>query len=96
MQISYVEKQRYHISDLWRKKGVASHFKSSYVEEKGAIMLQPNSFFARPTTHFGCYQHLEEDNEDLTQLWQFITEANTSNHQQTHIGVFLHWSDVTE
>lgn len=70
--------------------------------QKGATMLQENSFFFRPTTYFGTYQNAQEEDEieeeelNFDDPWRIFLEANTSTLLQQRIGLFLHWHDVNE
>ena len=66
-------------------------------------MLQENSFFSRPLTFFGSPQNIEEEeNEETSEEWNFSEpwrisiRSDLSIYQQPRIGLFIHWSDLSE
>lgn len=78
------------ISFMWETK----------TQKVGATMLQEHSFFSCPFIYFGSHQTADAETDaeewNFTDPWSVALDADLSIYQQSRIGLFINWYDVSE
>lgn len=61
-------------------------------------MLQENSFFSTPFIYFGetVNEEEREEEENFSDLLNITLDTNRSFSPLPHIGLFFHWTDLSE